>query len=408
TGTQLNKTQLDSLFTTSKLLVDTAPFYDNDTAPMSMGINSYTRSAESYTEQNNFRNNQTEIAALLDNYASLDAPTRQLLHNINNQQELESLITSLLAPELAADSMQLALSSPYFHVFNHLEKIAGNFTTGNLNDNLYRGQSPCLPTSKWSKREFWFEGYYRNENVDDDSNALGYKTTGGGIMVGVDQKFSNKFIGGLVFGYGNPRSSNGIGRIESDDFTFAVYARTKIDSFIANTFLGYGHQNYDLRNGTNKAEYNGDSVYVSIEFLKPLHLQSGIVLSPLAAIDIQKVWADGVTIPNAITPINISSRTLDQTILRFGINSNYQNLRTKLQYGYQIGGDSFASSKVSFVGGTTNRVLTGVNLGRHNFNAGLGGDFKIGKRTSLFVDYDFDLGERATAHTGQVGAVVRF
>jgi uncharacterized protein with beta-barrel porin domain len=52
--------------------------------------------------------------------------------------------------------------------------------------------------------------------------------------------------------------------------------------------------------------------------------------------------------------------------------------------------------------------LSGVNLGRHTLNIGFGGDFKIGNRTKLFADYDLDLGEHSTAHTGQFGFVRYF
>ncbi|MDR1270127.1 MAG: hypothetical protein LBK82_11440, partial [Planctomycetaceae bacterium] len=59
-------------------------------------------------------------------------------------------------------------------------------------------------------------------------------------------------------------------------------------------------------------------------------------------------------------------------------------------------------------GGNNNRVLTGVNLGRHTLNAGLGGDFKIGNRTKLVADYDFNLGEHSNTHSGQFGLVRYF
>jgi hypothetical protein len=98
---------------------------------------------------------------------------------------------------------------------------------------------------------------------------------------------------------------------------------------------------------------------------------------------------------------------MEQTVLRVGVNSNYKNLRTRLQYGYQVSGDCYGISRTSITGGN-NRVLTGVNLGRHTLNAGLGGDFKIGKRTKLFADYDFNLGEHSNAHSGQFGFVRYF
>ncbi|MDR1290154.1 MAG: autotransporter outer membrane beta-barrel domain-containing protein, partial [Planctomycetaceae bacterium] len=128
-------------------------------------------------------------------------------------------------------------------------------------------------------------------------------------------------------------------------------------------------------------------------------------VSPLFAIDFQKAWSDGFK-TNAYIPLTVNKGDIDQTVLRVGVNSNYKNLRTRLQYGYQIAGDHYGISRTSITSG--NRILTGVNLGRHTFNAGLGGDFKIGNRTKLFADYDLDLGKHSTNHTGQFGFVRYF
>ena len=50
--------------------------------------------------------------------------------------------------------------------------------------------------------------------------------------------------------------------------------------------------------------------------------------------------------------------------------------------------------------------LRGVNLGRNQFNVGLGGEWKLTNRTRLFGDYDFDLGDRSTAR--QFGVVTNW
>jgi uncharacterized protein with beta-barrel porin domain len=81
-------------------------------------------------------------------------------------------------------------------------------------------------------------------------------------------------------------------------------------------------------------------------------------------------------------------------------------LRTRLQYGYQVAGDLYGVSK-SIIGGST-QTFRGVNLGRNTFNAGIGGDIPLTKSSRLFADYDFNLGERSTSHTGQIGFVTNW
>jgi hypothetical protein len=151
-------------------------------------------------------------------------------------------------------------------------------------------------------------------------------------------------------------------------------------------------------------------MYASIELFQTLLRKNGLQLIPLFAVDFQKSWSDGFTI--ADTAQKIDKNSLDQTVLRIGLNSKFQpadrlNFRTRLQYGVQVGGDLYGSARTSFVG-TPNesRVLTGVNLGRNMFNVGIGTDiYTVTKRTRLFADYDLDLGERSTAHTAQLGIV---
>ncbi|MDR2704892.1 MAG: autotransporter outer membrane beta-barrel domain-containing protein, partial [Planctomycetaceae bacterium] len=394
-----------------RILLPADLFYDNNNK--TLGIERTIQTAEQFTTQNNFRNNQTQIAALLDGYA----PAQQVLLSLENREQLEEIIKPLLVAEIAAETQNLPMNHPYLRVFNHVSNLPTRNVNSNFNNvnsgTLFRGQSACSPVycnMITSKPEFWFEGYYRAENVSSDSNALGYKTSRGGMMVGVDRSFSNQLLTGLVFGYGNPRTYNSNAKTKADDYTFGAYSRLKIAGIFVNSFLAYGHQNYELhQHFTNSnTRYNGNSFYASFELLKPLNLRNGISVSPLAAIDFQKSWADGFNVNVARLPLAVGKSDLEQTVLRVGINSSYKNLRTRLQYGYQVAGDLYGTSRTSIVGGNNSRVLTGVNLGRNTLNVGLGCDFKIGKRTKLFADYDFDLGERANSHSGQFGLAINF
>jgi autotransporter-associated beta strand protein len=396
--TPLDPTQLDSHFTqTDKLLAFSQPFYSDDYK--TMGFESYSKTAEQYTTENHFRNNQTQLAGLLDDYA----PAQAVLSSLETRDQLEELIQPFLVTEIAADAQTLPLHHHYFHVFNHLANLSNN-SNSNING-VTRGQSAYNP-----EREVWFEGYYQGGKTNGDSNALGYKTSNGGMIVGVDQYFCNRFLTGLVFSYGKPQVYNSVGKIEADDYMFGVYSRLTMWGIYANTFLGYGNQNYKLRqNFANpNTHYNGDSFYASLEFLRPFILHNDFSVSSLFAVDFQKAWSDGFNVNVIGLPLSVGKSDLDQTVLRFGLNSNYKNLRTRLQYGYQVAGDLQGISRTSVTGGNNNRVLTGVYLGRHTLNVGLGVDFKIGNRTKLFADYDFDLGKNSTAHSGQFGFVHYF
>ena len=66
----------------------------------------------------------------------------------------------------------------------------------------------------------------------------------------------------------------------------------------------------------------------------------------------------------------------------------------------------YGSVKTSFTGGSNYVTLKGVNVGRNRLNAGIGADiYSINKSSKLFSDYEFDLGERSTAHTIQLSFI---
>ncbi len=413
TGGGIDHDRFEELFNASTALKSqTAIFNAVPDGPASMDMQFKTLTVEQFANKNNLSPNTEKMAELFD-----AAVRKGILDEFfygdgqfDTDAMLEQFLFGTLGGELAADAQMMALWKPWKHVYDRMYDVNEHYSRG------YLGQCG----TKRSNRELWGSGYYRSENVDSDGNAVGYDGQRGGVMVGVDTKLSSYALAGLAFGYGNPRASNGIGKIEADDYTFALYSKVRlVRGLYMNSFLGYGHQEYKYRRyaaGQQKTKYDGDSMYASVEFFRPLKLRNGLTLFPLFAVDFQKAWIDGFTetAPNSL--LNVAKSDLDQTVLRIGLNSKYItgdrfNLRTRLQYGVQVGGDTQGRALTSLmVNPGESRMLTGVNLGRNTLNVGFGGDWYVSqkKRTRLFADYDFDLGENAMAHTGQLGFVTNW
>jgi hypothetical protein len=341
----------------------------------------------------------------------------QLDKNKEGQEIFEQILFNQRGPELVADAMQLSLWQPYKKIFNRLQETVpfyGN-RIGNSNDNenengnenAIRGQQGSL-----QNYELWFESYYRSENISHDSFADNYMNTRVGMLTGIESRLQQTIRAGLFLGYGKPQVSNNIGRIDADDFIFGVYSRVQItpESFL-NTFFAYGNQEYEYRHNNSRSRYDGDAIYASIELFRYSLRKSKLQLIPLFAVDFQKAWSDGFVAADTAQKIEKSSA--GQTMLRMGLNAKYQlsgimNFRTRLQYGVQVGGEVYGSVRTSFLSNPgESRTLTGVNLGRNIFNAGVGIDIynTKSKHSRLFADYDIDLGERSTAHTAQLGLV---
>ncbi|MDR2705060.1 MAG: autotransporter domain-containing protein, partial [Planctomycetaceae bacterium] len=359
--------------------------------------------------------NTARIGDLIDSLNYADSDLLQELYGLENneqgQEQFKQILLSQLGPELAADAMQLSLWKPYLKIFNRLHDTGDLYNISsevrNESENEVRGQHGTK-----RKYDLWFEGYYRNENIAKDSFAGKYQSARGGMLTGIESYRQRSIKTGVFFGYGKPRVFNEIGRIEANDLTFGVYSRFRFgqQSFL-NAFFAYGNQDYEYRHNNYRTSYNGESIYASIEIFRTSLQKSNSQLIPLFAIDFQKAWADGFTAQDTAQKIDRSK--LDQMVLRMGLNSKFQpkdfvHFRTRLQYGVQVNGETYGSAKTSFLSNPgESRTLTGVNLGRNMFNVGVGFDLYStkSKNVRIFADYDFDLGERSNAHTGQLGLV---
>ncbi|MDR2644211.1 MAG: autotransporter domain-containing protein, partial [Planctomycetaceae bacterium] len=320
-------------------------------------------------------------------------------------EAVDSLLSEFLGSELAANAQFLAFSNPQYRVFNHLRSIDRSAPSGIF------GQSFRILSLNY---DLWFEGNFRSEQVKRDGDSLGYDIERGGMFVGLDAKLGDRIISGLAFSYGNPHISNRVGKITADDISFGIYSRFKLFwECSINVFLGYGVQNYKYNRAGNTTDYNGDSLYASMEVVRPLPFYDFGQLFPIFAIDFQKAWSDAFDEgdPNNLG-IHVGKSNIDQAILRFGLNSKIMptrqfHLRTRLQYGLQVAGDLYASATTSFiVNPAISQNLRSVKRGRNNLNVGIGTDvYTMDEQTRFFFDYDYDYNKKSNAHSLQIGII---
>ncbi|MDR2114968.1 MAG: autotransporter-associated beta strand repeat-containing protein, partial [Planctomycetaceae bacterium] len=363
-------------------------------------------SVNDFAKSHKLSGNMAQIGDLIDSQNYADSELLQQLYNLdpNDKEKFVQILFNQLGPELAANALQLSLWQPYEKVFNRLHEI-NESQSNNIQNNKVRGQ-----LKERLNYELWFEGFYRGENVTHDNAAGDYKTTRGGLLTGVELQLDQTMRTGFFFSYSNPYVSSNIGRVEADDIVFGSYSHLQFGCNTAlNASIAYGNQNYKYQHNYNRNNYNGDAMYASIELFRSAFWRNNWQLVPLFAVDFQKAWMKGFT--TADTNQVVAKSTLGQTVLRIGLNSKFQptdhiHFRTRLQYGIQVGGEVFSSVRTSYLNNPNqSRILTGVNLGRNMLNVGIGTDIYLSrtKRFRLFANYDFDFGERSTAHTGQFG-----
>jgi outer membrane autotransporter protein len=325
---------------------------------------------------------------------------------VEDKQSVNMFLTSFLGGELVANSRFLALSNPQYRVFDHLRSFDRSAPVGMLGQGGFRAMS--------FHYDLWFEGNFRSDQVKEDDDSWGYDVERGGIFVGMDAKFGDRIISGLVFNYGNPHISNRIGKITADDIAFGIYSRFKVFwECSINVFLGYGVQNYKYNNGGNNTDYSGDALYASMEITRTLPMYAYGLLIPVFAIDFQKSWTDAFAEATLNDfALNVGKGDIDQAMLRFGVNAKMMptrqfHLRTKLQYSLQVAGDLYATAPTSFIiNPTITQNLQSVKRGRNNLNIGIGTDiYTIDELTKFFIDYDYTYNKQVNSHALQIGVI---
>jgi hypothetical protein len=353
----------------------------------------------------------TEIFESTDSWDSLD----QYLHSFDNDKDVTDVLDTLRGTEQAADALTIALWDPWTKVYQQLLKH------DHLTKPVVRANGQTPDPFKFTNRNVWIEGYYRYTDVNGDHNAKKYYENRGGMMLGLDTKVHHFSTLGIAFGFGDPRLTSQFGKIEADDYTLALYSKTRVmsDAYL-NTFFGFGTQEFkyqrnDIFNSIYKSSYDGNALYLSAELLRPVVWDKAWTLYPTAALDYQRSWAYSFQEQGGLFNQSVRKGHMDRFIGRFGVDSkihysDYVNILTRLQYGYLIGGDTHASIRSSFTGTSPVMNLRGIDLGRSQFNIGIGGEWFVDeiKCLKFFGNYDIDFGKRYAMQTFQLGVNVHF
>lgn len=357
-----------------------------------------------------FGKNEMNVSSALDTIFARGEMQRlsDYLYDLTDNDMISGAINTLRGSEQVADSQMAALWSPWRVLFEKLEAT----------------RCDC-PRDREAKagggRNLWLEGYYRYLGAGGDGNARKFGINHGGLMIGMDTRIGCQGAIGITFGYGEPNVKSDFGKIETQDYTAAVYGRVPMrDGIHMNTMIGFGVQSFDSERygllGKYDGSYDGYAFYTSFEWVKPVYRQ-GITLFPLFALDYQQSWTDGFKENGRAwsDAQSFDNGAVGRFVMRAGVNTKIEltehaKLRTRFQYGYVIAGETNGKVDARFIASdmSPTMVLRGVNVGRNQLNIGIGGEWELDwtNRVRFFIDYDYDYGDRSNAHSGQGGFIV--
>jgi hypothetical protein len=379
--------------------------------------------------------NMLKTGELYENYIAKNAALNTKLTKMEDGELLEVMLETTGGVENVVNIRQMALWNPHFYVFNRLYGEVDNYPL--YREVQYLGQCadctsivsnggcktpvPYIPDPNCNvnrgggyKTGLWGLTYYRSEDWQGDRFANGADNERWGVMVGKETRLNYSTLAGVMFGYGNPKVRNGISKSRADDYTIAGYLNGNLGGNAhTNFFIGYGHQEY-THDSEKKTASDGNALYTSVEVYHSIRCyrtpKNSLRLFPLAAFDYQQSWSDSATIfSGSESAMRVNKQQLYQGIIRAGINmkldtSEGMAVRSRAQYGYLVTGNPYGAANASFVADPGySQMFRSVNASRSNVNLGLGLDFATGTNYKLFLDYDFNYGDRLTAHSGQLG-----
>ena len=269
------------------------------------------------------------------------------------------------------------------------------------------------------KKAVWATPYHSETDYRSDGNAGEYSTRSTGFLAGINRQLDQTTVFGVFFGYGRPELSQGYDEVEMDDLIIGLQAGTMITSKLElKAMVTGGFQSYSMRRYMDPklmgafgspiltSDYDGNTVFASIELARPIYLNTGVVLRPVVAFESENVWQDGFSEQgDSIYALEFEKVHNDRTFVRTGISGEFGagnfNLLGRVFYSHQLGGTAFSQGAARFNdGGNAFQRVRGVDLERNFLTFGAGGNFYLNPRKTQTVsaNYDATMSEKSTSH----------
>lgn len=268
----------------------------------------------------------------------------------------------------------------------------------------------------------WAQAYGGSAHAKSDGNATGYRSHGGGVIMGVDSAVGGDSRLGLLISLGNTSVRTGTGRASIDNYRLGVYggtqvlglglrlganlARHQIDTKRQAHWLGLTEEN-KAAYGATSAELYGELAY---RMATPV-----AVIEPFVGVSHVNVRTEGFQESGAITGLAGRSGITNTTVTTAGLHVSHAfkpNYATSLAVRGMVGwsqafGDTAPQSSLGFVGGDS-VTIQGLRMARNRTTVELGLDASFSPDTRLDFAYVQQFAGRYSDRGVKANVQVRF
>ena len=382
--------------------------YEGDKEYLALGVERNT-----FFEDSGWTHNERAAGSMLDN-TDLSNPlwwdTLAFLGDLDTYSpEAYHLALHQLSGDIKANSMNMYRENQWR---TSMDQIGWT-----PNNQVFLGKQNRFAPNICGRNNFWITPYYSDTKVNTDGNGSAYDVNSTGFLAGINRKIDHTTALGVVFGYSRPKLTQFDGSVEMDDFTIGLQGGTMLTSKLElKAFVGAGFQDYSMERtifympGSRfTSNFNGNTMYASIELARPFYFVNGGMLRPLIAFESENVWQDSTrefgsgTYPFADPSLEFANRYNDRTFFRTGFTgeagTGQVTLTGKVFYSHQLGRDTFAKSDARFIGSPDYKTVRSVDLERNYLTVGAGGNIYLNpmKSSVLSVNYDATFSDKATS-----------
>lgn len=363
--------------------------------------------------------------------------------------EMTALIATLDALSPAAQSAALAKIAPQSNQAN--ESAANDFNRSvlsNIGSRLHRAQGERALVLGLAQQPFdsslmladnsanagaglgqlagsgqyglWLQAFGGKSRQDLHANYSGFEANTSGLTIGADTRLSNEWIVGGAFSYGRTDVSqqdyrNGDSS-DIDTYQLTAYASRDFGLWYLDGVLGYAQQNYETKRntavaGVAKGDFDGSQLLAKVEAGYPIALGRQLTLTPLAALEWNRLALDSYTEKGAgALSLRVNGEHTQRTASHLGarlemaIDMNHGATlypSAHARWVHQFDNDG-TDTTAAFIGGGSSFVTPGQNLAANSYIVGVGLTYQQANGSAIGLQLDTD---QATARSGYAGTV---
>ncbi|MDH1264770.1 autotransporter domain-containing protein [Pseudomonas sp. GD03944] len=269
---------------------------------------------------------------------------------------------------------------------------------------------------------FWAQAYGGRAHADSDGNAAGYRSSSGGLVLGVDGVAGNDWRLGLLMSLGSSSLQANTGRASIDTYRLGAYGGTHIQGLELRLGGNLAWHEIDTRRQAhwfgvtehNKASYDAVSTELYGELAYPM-ITPVATVEPFIGVSHVHVRTEGFEEDGAVTGLAGSADAIDTSRVTTGLhaarafNPNEQtHLTVRGMLGWsQAFGDTAPQASLGFAGGDR-FAIQGLPMARQRTTVELGLDAAFGRTTQLGITYTRQFAGALTDNAVKAQLQIRF